>query len=236
MCVHTCSYLLQMSSREPRARAWHAAVGVGDKLFIWGGGGDSTRIQTTTLEVFNVNSLSWEQTRQLKGSLPDSLCSAAVTSQKESFYSFGGYTLPGHYIDTVYEINSSTLLCRELPPNSPSHAPKKQQGSRSVYFKNKVVVYGGNTGQGRPDEVHVFNLEKSTCGSIKLHMHWFRHRYYSIISMVQVPENTKILCPVHCLMIYMYVQMIIITNLSQAYWNVGSSVYAHYTPIVSLLS
>jgi len=160
-----------MSSREPRARAWHAAVGVGDKLFIWGGGGDSTRIQTTTLEVFNVNSLSWEQTRQLKGSLPDSLCSAAVTvtSQKESFYSFGGYTLPGHYIDTVYEINPSTLLCRELPPNSPSHAPEKQQGSRSVYFENKVVVYGGNTDQGRPNEVRVFNLEKSTCGSIKLY-------------------------------------------------------------------
>ena len=175
-----------MSSREPKARAWHAAVGVGDKLFIWGGGGDSTIIQTTTLEAFNVESLSWEQTRQLNGSLPDSLCSAAVTNEKENFYSFGGYTLPGHYVDTLYEINPSTLLCRELVPNSSSQAPEKQQGSRSVYFKNKVVVYGGNTGMGRPDDLHIFDLEKSTYGSITLYScsYWLKMIIQCVISKI----------------------------------------------------
>lgn len=148
-----------MSAREPTARAFHAAVGVGDKLFIWGGYGQTT---TTTLESFNVCSLTWEKPRPLNGYLPSGLYNAAVTGDGEDFYSCGGETTSGR-INTLYEINPHTLLCRELLPDSPSHAPQKQEGSSSVYFNRKIVVYGGYTvpSKQRTDDLLVFDLDKS---------------------------------------------------------------------------
>ena len=154
----------EMSSRQPTARTWHSAVGVGDKLFIWGGHG-AIQIRTTTLECFNVSSLSWEQPQQLKGSLPDGLYNLAVTGDGRHFYAKSGRT------NRVYEINPCTLLCRQLLKNSSIHAPQRQDGnrSRSVYFKNKVVVYGGVTEQDRTDDLHVFDLDKSEYESIELY-------------------------------------------------------------------
>ena len=147
-----------MSAREPAARAWHAAVGAGDKLFVWAGCGRS--IQTTTFESFDVSSLTWQYPQQLNGSLPDGLHNAAVTSDGENFYSAGGDTKVGR-INRVYKINPGTLQCKELLPNSHSHAPKEKEGSRSVCFNNKLVVYGGWTKQGRyTDDLHTFDLEK----------------------------------------------------------------------------
>ena len=147
-----------MSLREPAARAYHTAVNVGAKLFVCAGLGGS--IQTTTLESFNVSALTWEQSQQLNGFLPDGLDNAAVTNDGENVYSCGGHTFSGR-INTIYEINPYTLLCRELPPRNPSYAPKEHEGSRSVFFKNKLVVFGGDTKEGRTDDLHVFDLGKS---------------------------------------------------------------------------
>lgn len=168
----------KMSSRQPTSRAWHAAVGVGGKLFVWGGRGDGA----TTLERFDVSSLTWEELQQLKGSLPEGLHDAAVTAGRENFYSFGGSATTSGRVNTLYEISPSTLLCRELLPNSPSHTPQKQMGSRSVHFKNKVVVYGGSKSKGyTTNDLHVFDLEKSKYDSIKL---------YSCIGSVNVINKT----------------------------------------------
>lgn len=148
-------------ARQPTARVWHAAVGVGGKVFVWAGYNNSTTIQTTTVESFNVSALTWEQPRQLNGSLPDGLQKAAVTGDGENFYFFGGCTRSG-CINTLYEINPCTLLCRELLPRGPSDSPSKQEGSGCVYFKNKLVVYGGYTSKEQyTDDVHIFDLDKS---------------------------------------------------------------------------
>lgn len=154
-----------MSAREPRARAWPAAVGVEESLFIWGGYGYPTNIQPTTLEKFNVCSLTWEHPRQLNGFLPSGLNNSAITGNGD-FYSCGGDTASGR-INTLYKINPCTLLCKELLPNSPSHAPQKQEGSRSVYFNSKIVIYGGYTGLGRIGDLHVFDLEKGEYVSLQ---------------------------------------------------------------------
>lgn len=150
----------EMSSRQPEARYDHAAVGIDDKLFVWAGDGGSTNIATRTLECFNVSSLTWEQPQQLIGSLPDGLCNMAVTSEGENVYTLGGYSKSGD-INRVYEINPCTLLCRELLPNSSPHTPQKQDGSHSVCFQDKLVIYGGWTVQGRINDLHVFDLENS---------------------------------------------------------------------------
>lgn len=154
-----------MSSRsvQPAARRSHAAVGAGTKQYVWGGHPVSS---TTTLESFDILSLTWEKPKRLLGSLPDGLWDMAITSEGDTAYSFGGRTgsYPAcTYFNTLYQINLSTLECKELVPENPSQAPTKTACSGVVYFNGKLVVYGGYTGQERTDELHVFDLRTSEC-------------------------------------------------------------------------
>ena len=150
-----------MLSRHPQPRLYPTAVGVGRKLYIWGGKGDSIKIPTTSIESFNVSSLTWEQTKQFHGSLPDCLWDVAVTSEGEVAYSFGGMNVDSRF-NTLYEFNFSTQRCRELVPENPSNAPMKKSGSGMVFFNQKLVVHGGSPGRNRgTDDLHVFDLTMS---------------------------------------------------------------------------
>ena len=44
------------SPREPQARYYHAAVGVGQTLYAWGGDGGDTSVQASTVECLDVPS------------------------------------------------------------------------------------------------------------------------------------------------------------------------------------
>ena len=153
-----------MASREPLARIRHAAVRVGQKLYIWGGYGRAAKVDTTTVESFDVLSGTWLQPNHLRGSLPDQLCGMAVTTDGVSAYSYGGRTgsAPNHtYYSTVYQIDPSTLECKELVPSNPSQAPKQTYGNGVVYFNQKLVVHGGQMDRDRTAKLHVFDLRTS---------------------------------------------------------------------------
>ena len=153
-----------MATRQPLPRSWHAAVGIGSKLYVWGGDGGSSKIKTTALETFDVTSVQWEQPQLLNGSsMPDGLQAMAVTSDGETAYCCCGRAGSTRY-NTVFEITPSHHLCKELQPTSPSDArPQGTSASRVVQFQDKLVLYGGYTGQRSTNELHVFNLKKSEC-------------------------------------------------------------------------
>ena len=153
-----------MSARQPQPRAKHAAVGIGHKLFVWGGDGGSAKIQTATIESFDVFSKAWDPPQQLLCSLPDDLRSIAATTDGESAFFFGGATQGSKgftYSNTLYQVNLSTLQCRELVPRTPSRAPDKASGVGLVYSNHKLVVYGGYSGKERGDKVYVFDMRTS---------------------------------------------------------------------------
>ena len=157
-----------MATRQPLPRERHAAVGIGSKLYVWGGEGDFSKIKTTALEIFDVTSVQWEQPQLLNGSsMPDGLQAMAVTSDGETAYCCCGLTdsFPTYtYYNTVFEISPSQHLCQELQPASPSDAkPQRTSGSRVVRFQDKLVLFGGYTGQRWTNELHVFDLKKSEC-------------------------------------------------------------------------
>ena len=155
-----------MSAREPTGTYGYAAVGVQDKLYIWAG---YRNVKTSTLETFNVSALKWEQPRQLNGSIPDGLWNAAVTSDGECAYTHGGLLSDSTRLNSLHEINTRTLQCRKLLPNSSSHAPQKTHGCCMVYFRKKLVVYGGIAKQTCTNDLHVFDLDTSEYGSINLY-------------------------------------------------------------------
>ena len=134
---------------------------------MWGGHGGSSKIKTTALETFDVTSVQWEQPQLLNGSsMPDGLQAMAVTSDGETAYCCCGRTgsYPYTFYDTVFEIAPSQHLCKELQPTSPSDArPQGTSGSRVVRFQDKLVLFGGYTGQRWTNELHVFDVKKSEC-------------------------------------------------------------------------
>ena len=156
-----------MATREPPPRYGHGAVSIAMKQFVWGGDKPNTRLAKTKVptveaDTFNVMSLEWEKPLPLKGSLPNLLSDMAVAADGENAYSFGGWNGYTH-INTVYEINTRTLECRELPPASTSNVPKGRIGSRSVHFRKKLVVFGGFTDEGATNDLYVFDLRSSEC-------------------------------------------------------------------------
>lgn len=163
-----------MSSRELQLqRRYHAAASVGQKLYVWAGSDYSgrERVQTTTVERFDVCSESWLESRQLHGKLPDGLQGMAVTLVDESAYTFGGEAFDSleefnvKYFNDLFQINLFTLECKEIVPEPLSQVPKKLSFSGMVHFNHMLVVHGGccRYGQERTDDVYVFDLRTSEC-------------------------------------------------------------------------
>ena len=168
-------------AREPQARYCHAAVGVGQTHYVWGGLSSGTLVQASTVDCLDVPSATWQEPRQLRGhSLPDRLDSMAVTADGERAYSFGGRTGSGKstYSNAVYEVNMTSLECRELAPASASPVPSKKVDSGMVHYQHMLVVYGGLTSDLHPtDELHVFDLNTSEAnGCMCVVMWWWEGR------------------------------------------------------------
>lgn len=158
-----------MATGEPPPRYGHAAVRVAMKQFVWGGEMPSMRSSgkskfptaSVQVETFDVPSLKWKTPLPLEGSLPNHLLDMAIAADGESVYSFGGWN-GRNRINTVYEINTRSLECRELRPASTSDTvPKGRIGSRSVFFQKMLVVFGGYTNEGATNDLYVFDLRSS---------------------------------------------------------------------------
>lgn len=158
-----------MATRQPLPRDGHAAVGIGGKMVVWGGYGGPTKIKTSTLEIFDVCSVTWQQPLVLHGShMPDGLYGTAVTTEglllRRRSGPYHNYT----YHNTVFQIIPSQRLCQELPLPSPFHtAPEKALASCIVHFKDKLILYGGftrqNLGTPQSDELYVLDIRNSEC-------------------------------------------------------------------------
>ena len=146
-----------MSSRQPQPRDRHAAVGFGQKLYIWEGDGGSSKIQNSAIDVFDLSSETWNESMKLRGSLPAGLQDVAVTTDGQCAYSFGG--ISDSFLNAVYKVQLSTLQCIELPQKNCTHAPLKKCGSGVVYFNQKLVVYGGWTGLETTDELNAIDTK-----------------------------------------------------------------------------
>lgn len=159
-----------MATRQPLPRAWHAAVGVGSKLYVWGGKSDPA-IRTASLDIFDVPAMKWKEPQVLRGSavMPSELHSMAVTTDGETSYTFGGTagvrgSSSKTYYNTVFQVTPSQRVCQELQPTSPSRmAPEKAVDSCIVQYQDKLVLHGGYTGQKRTKELYLFDLRESEC-------------------------------------------------------------------------
>ena len=161
---------------EPQPRRYHAAVGMGQKLYVCAGcNGRSTPIRASLVQSFDVSSETWQQPVQLRagyirgsvgrGMLPDGLNGMAVATDGKNAYFFGGET--GTYpsmkcYDSLYKVDMTSLHCKKIAPANATRAPSKRTHCGMVYFDDKLLVHGGFTCEdGRSNELHVFDLKTS---------------------------------------------------------------------------
>ena len=145
---------------DPSARYHHAAVGFGANLFVWGGnGGFSLPVPSSVIERFNILSVTWNGPRRLLGqSPPDLLDSMAVASDGERAYFFGGLVEPRRLSNALYVLDLSSLWCRKIVA---AKSPSPRSNSGILYYQRKLVMYGGDAGEGPSDELFVFDLDSS---------------------------------------------------------------------------
>lgn len=156
---------------EPSARQRHAALGVGQNMFVWAGESNAPpSLDASVVERFNVASTSWEQpTQLLNPALPYSYYAMAVASDGESSYLFGGFAEP--LVDDspytlrpqmrLYHVNTLSLKCCELVPAT-SFSPTARSLSALVCVNQNLLSYGGQTGGGVvSNELFVFDLNTS---------------------------------------------------------------------------
>ena len=160
----SCSFdVRNMSYREPSPRPGRAAVGIGQKLYTWGGR-SSAGIQSVlgfAVHSFDVPSVTWEEPQQFNGFLPVGLHSMAVSTDGESAYSFGGISSYNNICyDTLYEVNVAQSELRKLLPADNGFPPDTFL-SGMVYFNEKLVIYGGYGSGVSTDELYVFDLKES---------------------------------------------------------------------------
>ena len=159
-----CLAMASSRGREPQARRGHAAVSSSRHMLVWGGrGGSGVMMKTSTVEIFDVISATWRDPRQLSGqSLPDGLHYMGIAVlDGDKAYSFGGRT-PSTRINDILEIELTSLQCRYLvPAEGSAPPPSARTGSGMVCYRKSLVTYGGFTGDGQSDELHVFDLNTS---------------------------------------------------------------------------
>ena len=150
---------------EPEPRASHAAVGLGKRLYVWGGKGiseaESKRL-TRTVVSFDVSTESWEQPQQISGGpLPDGLRDFAIaTVAPGTAYLFGGNDGTCQH-NTIYRVDLNTLECKKVFAKNPTEAPQGKSGCAMVYESDRLIVFGGHSGEVETDELHVFDLKTS---------------------------------------------------------------------------
>ena len=149
----------QSRGREPVARAYHAAIGYHRYMAVWGG--ESSDIETSVVECFDVLSATWMEARQLSQYLPDGLRGMAVACDEERAYTFGGLT-ESRSINDVHEVDHTSLVCSRIEPSAHSApSPSARNSSAIVISRRRLVNYGGNTSGGESDELHVLDLDAS---------------------------------------------------------------------------
>ena len=145
---------------EPTARQFHAALAIGQNMFICAGSGHG--IESSVLHKFDVASTSWQEPRRLlKQTFPDCFYGMAVASDGENSYLFGGFVGIEGTCNKIYEINIS-LECRELVPATPV-GPTGRGHSGLICTNRTLISYGGYTGRSdlALNDLFLFDLNTS---------------------------------------------------------------------------
>ena len=174
------------SHYEPRGRCGHCNALIDGKVFMWGGHCGAAGIpddHRNVIDIYDPASQRWSQ-QKTSGPSPPGLVGAACVGISPYMYIFAGLdTDADEHFNTIHQLDTRSLVWKEVKAVNPLEAPMKQAGARMVSYSTSLLVtiggYGrlpdtpqsradyvadtdeGYKGRGWTNELGVFNLTTS---------------------------------------------------------------------------
>ena len=149
-----------VSRYKPTPRCSHVAVGIWNKLHVWGGDSGFNKESeelASKVELFDILTGIWEKETTF-GTPQPGLRSSAYTTIGTFLYSFSGFDGTSTY-RSLYQLNTESWEWKKLVARNPSSAPIRRTASKMVALdEERLLVFAGYTASEYTNELHVFKI------------------------------------------------------------------------------
>ena len=147
----------------PNKRHGHASIYYNNKMVVFGG---YTGSNVNDVWEFDLTTNVWKYISPSTGTKPNGRRYHTSIYYNNKMVVFGGST-DSSYKNDVWEFDLTDNSWNKINDGSgddanPPTAPNKRHAHTSIYYNNKMVVFGGYTGGGRVNDVWEFNLTTNT--------------------------------------------------------------------------
>ena len=160
-------------------RRSHFSAAVVDKLYVWGGLGES--VVTSIVHHYDPDSETWN-INTCEGPHPPGIHSGACASAGHHLYTYGGYDEGGNVQGTLHLLDTKARRWKLI---SSEGGPMRKRGSRMIVYDSKIVLCGGRGKSGMTNELHTFNLKEGE----RLHIAMYPLMQFSCVAGVVVSNS-----------------------------------------------
>ena len=147
-----------MAFPEPTPRSGCVSATINSRVYVWGGltaSRDTSHLANLCI-LYSSRTEKW-LSRPITGQHPPGYKYCAAAQDANLLYVYGGQDEHDEYIGSLYCLDLDLLSWTELSPHIQG-GPKKKHGCGMVVQEDKIILFGGRTGAGYTDELHMFNL------------------------------------------------------------------------------
>ena len=147
---------MSMAFPEPTPRRGCVSATINSRVYVWGGltaSGDTSHL--ANLNILDSRAEKW-LSRPITGQHPPGYKDCAAAQHANLLYVYGGSDEHNKYRGSLYCLDLDLLSWTELSPHIQGGPKRKRCGM--VVQEDKIILFGGSTGAGYTDELHMFNL------------------------------------------------------------------------------
>ena len=146
-----------MAFPEPTPKQGCVSATINSRVYVWGGGtvsGDTSHL--ANLYILDSRTEKW-LSHPITRQHPHGYKYCAAAQDANLLYVYGGQHEHYEYTGSLYCLDLDLLSWTELSPHIQG-GPKKKGNCGMVVQEDKIILFGGYTGTGYTDELHMFNL------------------------------------------------------------------------------
>ncbi|XP_072026135.1 rab9 effector protein with kelch motifs-like [Amphiura filiformis] len=147
---------ISVSGTPPSHRTCRSSASIGNKLYVFGGGGEKSEpVTDRRLHVFDIGSLTWSQP-EVKGKVPKPRLGHVMVGIGNKIYLHGGMARDIFY-NELYELDIDTMTWKVL--RCKGDVPQGCTAHAAVAISNtQFCIQGGMTSSGALDSTYVFDI------------------------------------------------------------------------------
>ena len=141
-----CCDMAATTGSSPSARKSSFVASAADRLYLWGGRGDT---EPNTVHIYSVNTETWMREFTMGPHPPAGLRDGGCSLAGQHIYLYGGYDGSSRS-GSLYQLNTDNWSWSELS-NCSAGGPGRKTGCGMITYKDQLVVVGGTYGNKKPD-------------------------------------------------------------------------------------